>query len=131
MLTEQETADMCAMVDWLDKLTEKGGPGSGVAWYRLKRLAETTGDEWEDLVRSYIARARCAYAKQGESKMNEIIGDCLRNPRKTGHCLHSEHSNTTGGHIVTRRCCWCGETETLTLSLPDHGIYANDSRTHL
>jgi len=54
MLTEQETADMCAMVDDMESLVAKGGPGSAAAYLHLRLLATTTGDEWDALVRRYL-----------------------------------------------------------------------------
>lgn len=50
MLTEQETLEMHLMV------TEMEDRGLAGDLYTLSRLAETTGDEWENLVRSYVAQ---------------------------------------------------------------------------
>jgi hypothetical protein len=52
MLTEQETNDMHAMI------TEFESASSGASWFKLKRLAETTGDEWERLMREYLSEWR-------------------------------------------------------------------------
>ncbi len=49
MLTEEETNDMHAMV------TEFEATGK---WFRLRALAELTGDAWEALVRQYLAERR-------------------------------------------------------------------------
>lgn len=59
MLTEQETNDMHAMV------TEFESANSGPAWLKLKKLAETTGEAWEELVLQYLAEWR---AQRQESR---------------------------------------------------------------
>lgn len=42
-----------ALVSELETLSESGGPGAKAAWFKLLRLAETTGKEWDDLVLQY------------------------------------------------------------------------------
>lgn len=49
MLTEQESHDMHFMVREFEEAN------SAIAWFKLRRLAETTGDDWYKLVRQYLA----------------------------------------------------------------------------
>lgn len=67
MLSEKETNDMCAMVSEYERLIDSRLPGYAVATWNLQRLATTTGDEWESVVRSLLA-ARSAV---------ETSGDCI------------------------------------------------------
>lgn len=48
MLTEQETIEMHFMVSDMEDR------GHAVDVFRLRRLAETTGDDWEKLVRQCL-----------------------------------------------------------------------------
>jgi hypothetical protein len=63
MLTSEQQEDVGKMVDELEKLSEGGGPGSLAAWYKLKQLAETTGEEWEFLARRLL-RERAAHQEE-------------------------------------------------------------------
>jgi hypothetical protein len=58
MLSEQETEAMHAMVNDFDRLIASKLPGYAVATYHLQRLATTTGDEWESVVRILLANHR-------------------------------------------------------------------------
>lgn len=60
--------------------------------------------------------------------MHEVVGDCPQNPRKTGHCYHSDVHQTTAGMVCDSRCCWCGDTQRSVLSLPEHGRYNIDEK---
>lgn len=55
MLNEQETAAMCAMVSEFQKLAESRLPGHVAATWNLQRLASSTGDDWEHIVRTLLA----------------------------------------------------------------------------
>lgn len=55
MLNEQETDAMCAMVSAFERQVESRLPGYLVATWNLRRLAATSGDEWESIVRTLLA----------------------------------------------------------------------------
>jgi hypothetical protein len=55
MITEAEQAEIHAMVNELDDLIDSGTPGSRAAWFKLKQLAETTGNEYEMIARQYLS----------------------------------------------------------------------------
>lgn len=54
-MTEEEQAEVGRMVDEFEAVLDSGKPGARVAWFKLKQLANTTGDEWETLARQYLA----------------------------------------------------------------------------
>lgn len=55
MLTEQEQTEVHKMVDEFEAVRDSRGPGWMLAAVRLNRLAETTGELYEDVVRQYLA----------------------------------------------------------------------------
>lgn len=65
MLTEEETARMHEMCNELEKIADTKDPERALAVYRLRALANSTGDEWERLVRQYLAE-RAASQPNGD-----------------------------------------------------------------
>jgi hypothetical protein len=57
MLSEKETEQMCAMVSQMERLIESRLPGYAHATWQLQRLATTTGDEWEWVVKTMLANS--------------------------------------------------------------------------
>jgi hypothetical protein len=54
MLTSEQQEEVSRMVGEFEKLSEDGGPGSLAAWYKMKQLAEATGDEWDRLAIRFL-----------------------------------------------------------------------------
>lgn len=51
-------ADVQDLVRELDALAFSSLPGAGVAYGKLKKLASTTGPEWDALVTEYLSQRR-------------------------------------------------------------------------
>lgn len=66
MLTEQEQAEVHKMVSEFEAIRDSHGTGWMLAAVRLSRLAETTGELYDDVARQYLAMRAAPNTRAGQ-----------------------------------------------------------------